>query len=147
MSKSRFNKLKSRKKNGTEVTLNLSSNLIGNSNNETNFPIKILLTETQVSKIRKVFANGSAANIKFSRIVRKIANKADKEEYLFNKKVSLNDMIKTANTSKYILKDLKNVFGAGKTLKKNKRKEIIKVIKSLENRGMLLKGTTTNINS
>ena len=120
MSKSRFNKLKSRKKNGTEVTLNLSSNLVGNSNNETNFPIKILLTETQVSKIRKVFANGSAANIKFSRIVGKIANKAEKAEYLFNKKVLLNDMIKTANTSKYILKDLKNIFGAGKTLKQIK---------------------------
>ena len=35
-------------KNGTEVTLNLSSNLIGNSNDETNFPHKLLLTNTQV---------------------------------------------------------------------------------------------------
>ena len=33
--------------------MNLSSNLIGNSNNETNFPHKLLLTETQISKIRK----------------------------------------------------------------------------------------------
>ena len=56
-------KLKSATKNGTEVTLNLSSSLIGNSNDETNFPHKSLLTNTQVSKIRK----GSSANIKFSK--------------------------------------------------------------------------------
>ena len=45
---------------GTEVTLNLSSNLIRSSNDETNFPHKLLLTDTQVSKIRKAFANGSS---------------------------------------------------------------------------------------
>ena len=64
---SQLNKLKSAIKNGTEVTLNLSSNLIGSSNHETNFPYKLLLTDTQVSKIRKTFANGSSANIKFSK--------------------------------------------------------------------------------
>ena len=35
---SQLNKLKSGIKNGTEVTLNLPSNLIGNSNDEANFP-------------------------------------------------------------------------------------------------------------
>ena len=35
-------------KNGTEVTLNLSSNIIENSNDENNFPHKLLLTNTQV---------------------------------------------------------------------------------------------------
>ena len=39
--------------------------MIGNSNDETNFPHKLFLTGTQVSKIRKAFANGSSANIKF----------------------------------------------------------------------------------
>ena len=29
-------------KKGTEVTLNLSSNVVGNSNDETNFPNKLL---------------------------------------------------------------------------------------------------------
>ena len=48
-------------------TLNLSSNLIWNSDDETNFPYKILLTDTQVSKIRKTFANNSSANTKFSK--------------------------------------------------------------------------------
>ena len=64
---SQLNKLKSGIKNGTEVTLNLLSNLIGNSNYETNFLHKLLLTDTQVSRICKAFANGSSSNIKFSK--------------------------------------------------------------------------------
>ena len=62
---SQFSKLKSRIKNSAKLTLNLSSNLIGNSNDETNFPHKLLLTDTQVSDVYKAFANGSSANIKF----------------------------------------------------------------------------------
>ena len=50
------------------MTLNLPSILIGNSNDETNFPHKSLLTNTQVSKNRKVFANGSSANAKFLKL-------------------------------------------------------------------------------
>ena len=63
LSNSQFNKLKSAIKNGIEITLDLSSNLIGNSNDETNFPHKLLLTDTQILKIRKAFANGSSAII------------------------------------------------------------------------------------
>ena len=48
LSSSRLNKLKSAIKNRTQVTLNLSSNLIGSSNDETSFPHKLLLTDTQV---------------------------------------------------------------------------------------------------
>ena len=62
-----LNKLKFAIKNRNEITLNLSSNLIQNSNDETNFPQKLLLADTQVTKIRKAFANGSSANIKFSK--------------------------------------------------------------------------------
>ena len=67
LSNPQLKKLKSGIKNGTKVNLNLSSNLIGNSIDETNFPHKILLTDTQVSKICKDFANGSSANINFSK--------------------------------------------------------------------------------
>ena len=45
-------------KNGTQVTLNLSENSVGQSH-------KLLLTNTQVSRIRKAFANGSSVNIRF----------------------------------------------------------------------------------
>ena len=51
---------------GTKVTLNLSSNVVGDSNGETNFPDR-LLTYTQVSRLRKTFANNSSANIKLSK--------------------------------------------------------------------------------
>ena len=67
LSNSQFNKLKSGIKNGTEVTLKLSSNVVGDSNDENNFLHKLLLTNTQVAKLRKAFANNSSANIKLSK--------------------------------------------------------------------------------
>ena len=48
LSNSQLNKLKSAIKNGTKVTLNFSSTIIGGSNDENNFPHKLLLTNTQV---------------------------------------------------------------------------------------------------
>ena len=67
LSNSQLNKLKSGIKNGTEVTLKLSSNVFGDSNDENNLPHKILLTSTQVSRLRKAFTNGSSVNIKLSK--------------------------------------------------------------------------------
>ena len=55
---SQLNKLKSGK-NGTEVILKLSSNVVGDSNVDNNFSHKLLLSNTQVPKFRKNFANGS----------------------------------------------------------------------------------------
>ena len=63
---SQFKKLKSAIRNDAEATLNLSSNAVDNSNDETNFPHKLLLTNTQVPRVWKAFANGSSADIKFS---------------------------------------------------------------------------------
>ena len=67
LSNSKLNKLKSGIKNGTERTLNLPSNMIGNSNDETNFPHKLLLTSRKVLRLRKASANNSSANIKLSK--------------------------------------------------------------------------------
>ena len=64
---SQLNKLKSGKKNGIDVTLNLSSNVAGDSNDETNFPQKLLLTDTQVLRLHKAFANNSSTNKKLSK--------------------------------------------------------------------------------
>ena len=61
-----MNKLKLGIKNGTEVTFETSLNAIGDSNDENNFPHK-LLTNTQVSKLQKAFGNNSSANIKLSK--------------------------------------------------------------------------------
>ena len=64
LSNSQINKLKSAIKNGTDVVLRLSSNMIGNSDDETNFPHKLFLTDRQVANLRKVFANHTLADIK-----------------------------------------------------------------------------------
>ena len=57
LSNSQIHKLKSTIKNGTDVILMLSSNLIGNSDDEANFPHKLLLTNRQVANIHKTIAN------------------------------------------------------------------------------------------
>ena len=67
LSNSQFNKFKSGIKNGTDVTLKICSNVIGGSNDENNFPHKLLLTNTEVSRLRKGFTNSSSANIKLSK--------------------------------------------------------------------------------
>ena len=67
LSNSQLNKLKSAIKNETEVVIRLSPNMIGDSNDETNFPHELLLTDRQVSSIRKASANNSSVDIKFSK--------------------------------------------------------------------------------
>ena len=59
--------IKSATKKGTEVTLNLSLNIIDDFNDGNNFPHKSLLTNTQVSRLCKAFANNSSANRKLSK--------------------------------------------------------------------------------
>ena len=67
LSNSQLNKLKSAIKNISEVVLRLSSNMIGNSDDETDFPLKLLLTNRQVANIRKAFKNYLSADIKLSK--------------------------------------------------------------------------------
>ena len=61
---SQLNKLKSPMKNETDVVLRLSSNMIDNSDDETDFPHKSLLTNRQVTNLRKAFANYLSTDIK-----------------------------------------------------------------------------------
>ena len=67
LSNSQLNKLKSAIKNETEIVLRLPSNMIGNSNDETNFPHELLWSHKQVANLRKVFANNISADIKLSK--------------------------------------------------------------------------------
>ena len=55
-SNSQLNKLKSGIKNDTEVTLKISSNVVGDSNDENNFSRKLLLIE-EMNGIRKIFTS------------------------------------------------------------------------------------------
>ena len=65
LSNSLLNKLKSAIKN--ETVMWSSSNMIGNSDDETNFPHKLLLTNRQVANIRKAIANHTSTDIKLSK--------------------------------------------------------------------------------
>ena len=64
LSNSQLNRLKQGIKNDTEVTLKISWNVVGDYNDEINFPHKLSLTNKQVSKLHKALANDSSANIK-----------------------------------------------------------------------------------
>ena len=47
--------------------MKISSNVVGDSNNENNFHHKLLLTNTQVLRLCKAFANNFSTNIKLSK--------------------------------------------------------------------------------
>ena len=83
LSNSQLNKLKSSIKNETNVILRISSNMVGNSNDNTNFPHGLLLTNRQVANIRKASANNTSTDIKLS-------------------KTQLSKMIKSRNFKKFI---------------------------------------------
>ena len=67
LSTSQLNKLKFAIKNENEVVIRLSPNMIGDSNDKTDFPHELFLTDRQVSSICKAFANNSSVDIKFSK--------------------------------------------------------------------------------
>ena len=67
LSNSQLSKLKSAIKNENDVVLRLSSNMVGNSKDNTNFPHGLLLTNRQVANIRKAFANHLSTDIKLSK--------------------------------------------------------------------------------
>ena len=59
LSNSQFNNLESAIKNETEIALRLSSNMIGNFDDKTNFPYELFLTKKQDANLRIAFANNS----------------------------------------------------------------------------------------
>ena len=63
LSTSQLNKLKSAIKNENDVVIRLSPNMIGDSNDQTNFPHELSLTDRQVSSIRKAFTNNSSVDV------------------------------------------------------------------------------------
>ena len=67
LSNLQLNKLTSAIKNEKDVVIRLSPNMIGDSNDNGNFPRELLLTNRQVSSIRKTFSNNPSVDIKFSK--------------------------------------------------------------------------------
>ena len=64
LSNSQLNELMCSIKNEIEAVLRLSSNMIGISDDETNFTHKLLSTNRQVVNLRKAFANYLSKDIK-----------------------------------------------------------------------------------
>ena len=63
LSNLQLHKLKFGIKYNNEVILKLSSNVVDDSNDENNFPHKLLLTNTNVSRLQKAFANNSSTQL------------------------------------------------------------------------------------
>ena len=146
--------------------MKISSNVVEDSNDENDFLYKLLLTNTKVSKLRKAFANGSSAKIKLLKIqldeigqsrgflginylIAPIKGLLSVLKFIDNefKNVSKNKnkisgTIKTVDSS---IKDIKKFFRVGITVTGNEIKDLMKVIKSLENTEVFLKGTTRKI--
>ena len=76
----------------------------------------------------------------------KIANKV-KDLSNKNSLDKINKIIKTADFYRKLMPDFKNLFATGIFLTNNEINDIIKVIKSSKNRGILLKETTRTITS
>ena len=161
-SNSQLDKLKSAVKNGTEVTLNLPSNIVGDSNDENNFPHKLLLTNTQVSKLRKTFANGSSAKIKLSKTqLHKIVQSGGFLGPLLKTGLPLIGIV-LKPLAKRVLIPLgliaaalatdaaihKKMFRSGFTILRISNEEtndIMKIVKSLEESGLLIKSVSETI--
>ena len=162
LSDSQLNKLKSAIKNESDVVLRISSSMVGNSNDNTNFPHELLLTDRQVANIRKAFSNNLSRDVKFSKI--QLLKMSQSGGFLGNLLSKLaGPLMKVAMPlAKNVLAPLgltaamsaiegsikKKMLGSGATtliISNDEMNDIIKIVKSLENSGVLLKGVSETI--
>ena len=163
LSSSQLNKLNSVIKNETDVVIRLSSNMVGDSNDQTNFPHELLLTDRQVSSIRKAFSNNSSVDIKFTKtqLSKMIQSRGFLGKLLGPLLKTGLPLIKNIITplakSAFIPLGLtaaasavdagirKKILGSGNTIliiSNKDMKDHIKIVKFLEYSGLLLKGVT-----
>ena len=160
LSNSQLNKLKPAIKNGADVILRLSSNVIGNSDDETNFPHKLLLTNRQFANLRKAFANHTSTDVKLSkaqltkiakRRVFKIFNTIIKIRIAFIKICNYTLGCARSNCC-WISNRCKNkhkIIGSGNhttlIISNDDMQDLLKRVKSLEDSGLLLDGITRTV--
>ena len=135
--------------------------------NETNFPPKLLLTNRQVSNLRKAFANNLSTDIKLSKT--QLSKMIQSGGFL---RRLLGPLLKTGlPLIKYVIKPLakssliplglnaaasaadagihKKILGSGSmatlTISNKEMEDVIKIVKSLENSGLFLKGVTETV--
>ena len=166
LSNSQLNKLKSAIKNENDVVIRLSPNMIGDSNDKTNFPHELLLTNRQVSSIRKAFSNNSSVDIKFSKT--QLSKMIQSGGFLGR---LLGPLLKTGlSLIKNVITPLaesvliplgltaaasaadagihKKILGSGNTtliISNKDMEDLIKIVKSLEDSGLLLKKVNESV--
>ena len=168
LSNSQLNKLKSSIKNETDVVLKISSNMAGNSNDNINFSHELLLTNRQVENIRKAFAKNTSTDIKFSKT--QLSKMTQSGGFLAG---LLGPLLKTGlPLMKSVIKPLaksvliplglaaaasaadagihKKVLGSGRNnttliISNDVVGDILKIVKPLEDSGVLLKGVSETI--
>ena len=160
LSNSQLHKLKSSIKNETDVVLRISSDMVSNSNDNINFPHELLLTNRQVANIRKAFH--SSIDIKLSKT--QLSKMIQSRGFLGNLLGKLaGPLMKVAmSLAKNVLAPLgisaamsavdgsikKKMFGSGTTtliISNDEMDDILKIVKSLEDSGLLLKGVSETI--
>ena len=161
-----LNKVEVAIKNETELVLRLSPNMIGDSNDEANFPHELLLTDRQVSSIRKAFSNNSSVDIKFSKtqlskmiqsggFLGKLLGPLLKTGLPLMKSV-ITPLAKsvlillglTAAASAVDAGIQKKILGLQNTtliISNRDIEDVIKIVKSLEDSRLLLKGVTESV--
>ena len=169
LSNSQLNKLKSSIKNETDVVLRISSNMVGNSNDNINFLHELLLTNKQVANICKAFANHSSTDIKLSKT--QLSKMIQSGGFLGK---LLGPLLKTGlplmkNAIKPLAKSVliplgltaaasaadagihKKILGSGHNnnttliISNDEMDDIFKIVKSLEDSGVLLTGVSETI--
>ena len=160
LSNLQFNKLKSAIKNGTDVVLRLSSNMVGNSNNETNFPHKLLLTNRQILSLRKAFANHTSVDIKLSKVQLTKMQKGEFLKFLMTLLKSGLPLLKlvvkplgllglTAAASATDATINKKILGSENhttlIISNDDMQDLLKIVKSLEDGGILFNGITETV--
>ena len=140
--------------------MKISSNVVGDSNDKNNFPHKFLLTNTQVSKLRKAFENSSSATTKLSNTQLHKIGQSRSSLARFLQPLQKNGLPLMKNVRRSLAKNVliplgltaaasardaaihKKMFGSGNTTLNISNEEmnyIMKIIKSLKESGLLIK--------
>ena len=147
LSQSQINKLKHATQNKTGVTLRLSNNMLGKDTD--NFPHELMLTNTQVAKLRKQ----KSADIKFSKAqILKMSQSGGFLSTLLKLGIPLlkNVIAPLGLTAAMSATDAgiqKKIWGKGVgnttlVISNQELGDIFEIIKLLEEKGILVKGTT-----
>ena len=151
LSNSQLNKLKSAIKNGTDVVLGLSSNMIGNSDDETN---------RQVANLPRAFANHTSADIKLSKAQLTKMQKGAFLRFLAPllksglpllksaiKPMSMLGLTAAASTADAAINKKILESGNHTTLitSNDDMQDLLKIVKSLDDSGLILDGITETV--